>query len=324
MRAAIQGSAGLEFADVDPPRIHPHEILVRVRACALNLFDPRMAAGRPSKLGDRPGAVLGSQWAGDIEAVGAEVAHFRPGERVMCSGRGAFGQFAKTDWGRALPMPDGMSYGEAAALSVALPTMHDALFTHGQLQKGQSILVQGASSGVGLVALQLAKLAGASLIIGTSTSTQRRERLGQFGAFLALNSHSGDWVDAVLSATQGEGVDLVVDQVAGPTAIDNLKATRILGRIVNVGRLGGMTGGFDFDLHALRRITYVGVTFRNRTPDEVREVSRRLVADPLWAQIAAGQVRMPIAREFAFQDLKAAIQAVAEDHFGRILIADMP
>src|SRR4029434_8675993 len=132
------------------------------------------------------------------------------------------------------------------------------------------VLIQGASSGVGLMAMQIAKLKGAKLVMGTSTDAGRRARLKEYGAALALDTTDASWVDQVLEATDGAGVDLIVDQVSGKLANDNLRATKYEGRIVNVGRLGGMKGEFDFDLHALRRIDYIGVTFRTRTPDEVR------------------------------------------------------
>src|SRR3546814_12665450 len=118
--------------------------------------------------------------------------------------------------------------------------------------------------------MKLAKHMGARLVIGTSTDAGRRARLGEFGADLALDSRDAGWVDAVLAATDGKGVELIVDQISGYVANQNLKAAAVLGRIVNVGRLGGFSGEFDFDLHALRRIDYIRVTFRPRPVGEIR------------------------------------------------------
>ena len=128
----------------------------------------------------------------------------------------------------------------ATTLPVALRTMHDALMTNGRLKKGESVLVQGASSGVGLMALKIARLMGADLVIGTSTNEARRARLKEFGADLALDSRWPDWVEAAQKATGGKGVDLIIDQISGHVAIANMQAASVLGRIVNVGRLGGM------------------------------------------------------------------------------------
>src|SRR3979409_175665 len=129
--------------------------------------------------------------------------------------------------------------------------MHNGVGPNGGLQPGQSVLIQGASSGVGLMAMQIAKHKGAKLVIGSSTDPARRERLKEFGADLAVDSSDPGWVDQVLKATDGKGVDLIVDQVSGKVANQNLAATRVLGRIVNVGRLGGTHGDFNFHLHAV-------------------------------------------------------------------------
>src|SRR6202022_2120054 len=116
---------------------------------------------------------------------------------------------------------------------------HNAVATNGALRPGQSVLIQGASSGVGLMAMQIAKLKGASLVIGTSTDAAHRARLKEFGADLAVDPNDQGWVDQVLAATNGQGVDLIVDQVSGKYVNDLMRATKLEGRIVNVGRLGG-------------------------------------------------------------------------------------
>jgi NADPH2:quinone reductase len=240
---------------------------------------------------------------------------------VMCSGNGGYAEYALADWGRVSPIPaNNMGYETAATLPVALQTMHDAVVTNGRLKAGESVLIQGASSGVGLMGLQIAKLKGARLVIGTSTNAARRARLQEFGADLAVDTTEANWSARVLEATGGKGVELIVDQVSASVANENLKATAILGRIVNVGRLGGFKGEFDFDLHALRRVDYIGVTFRTRTPEEVREIVRRMRAD-LWGEIEAGRLRLPIDRTFPLAEAKAALAHMrANAHFGKIVL----
>jgi NADPH:quinone reductase-like Zn-dependent oxidoreductase len=182
------------------------------------------------------------------------------------------------------------------------------------------VLIQGASSGVGLMGLQVAKLMGARLVIGTSTNAGHRARLAEFGADLALDSADPAWPDAAAKATDGKGVDLIIDQVSASVANQNMKAAAILGRIVNVGRLGGVKGEFDFDLHALKRIDYIGVTFRTRSLEEVREIVRRMRAD-LWPAVEAGRLHLPIDRSFP---LDAAAEALAHmranAHFGKVVL----
>ncbi len=305
MKAAVQaGAQGLQIQTVDIPEPGPDEVLVKVHACGLNRAD------------------LGMEWAGEVVRTGANVTEYKPGDRVMGSGRGAFAEYAVSDHGRVIPIPSGsMSFEQAATLPVALQTMHDAVVTNGRLQKGEAVLIQGASSGVGLMGLQIAKLMGAGFVAGSSTTPARRERLKDFGAQLAIDTTQADWPKQLLDATEGQGVHLVVDQLSGAQASQNLKATRVLGRIVNVGRLAGTRAEFDFDLHALKRIQYIGVTFRTRSVEEVREINRRMRAD-LGAALAAGQLALPIDKTFAFDAAAQALAHMASNaHFGKIVLA---
>ena len=281
MRAGVVTGEGITVREVPIPTPTANEILVRVRAASLNRADLAVAAGRQHGAIGGAGTVPGLEWAGEVAEVGSEVKSFRPGDRVMCSGSGGYAEFAVTDHGRASSIPGSMNFEEATTLPLALQTMHDAIVTNGRLRAGESILVQCASSGVGLMGLQLARWRGATVVIGTSTNPQRRARLSEFGATLVLDTGDPSWPDQVRDATGGRGVDVIVDQVSASVANANLKAAAVLGRIVNVGRLGGSHGDFDFDLHALKRIAYIGVTFRTRSVEEVREINRRLRAD-LW------------------------------------------
>jgi NADPH2:quinone reductase len=213
-----------------------------------------------------------------------------------------------------------MSYEQAATLPVALQTMHNAVVTAGRMAPGEAVMIQGASSGVGLMGLQIAKRMGAGLVIGTSTNAERRARLKDFGADLAIDTRDAGWPDRVLEATGGKGVNLIVDQISGGVANGNLKAAAVLGRIVNVGRLGGNKAEFDFDLHAMKRVDYIGVTFRTRSAEEVREIVRRMRAD-LWADVAEGRLSLPIDRTFALADVSAAVAHMrANAHFGKVLL----
>ncbi len=277
--------------------------------------------GRYQQSGGGAVTIAGLEWAGDVVAVGEAVQGVQAGDRVMCSGSGGYAEFAVTDAGQALPIPaNNMTYEQAACLPVALGTMHNAVATAGRFKAGENILVQGASSGVGLMALQIAKFLGAGLVIGTSTNAARRDQLGDFGADLALDSTDPGWADAVLAATGGQGVDLIIDQVSASVANDNMKAAKVLGRIVNVGRLGGNLGAFDFDLHALKRLDYIGVTFRSRSIEEVRSLTQAMRAD-LWDAVTDGTLALPIDRVFALDDAAAALAHMAENaHFGKIVL----
>jgi NADPH:quinone reductase len=321
MKAAVIGGTGVEVRDVPKPKPGPTQVLVRVRAAGLNRADLIMASGRMHGSAGGPGTVLGLEFAGEVEAVGSDVKGVKPGERVMCSGNGGYAEYAVTDWGRVATIPaNNMSYEQAATLPVALQTMHNAVITAGRLKPGETVLIQGASSGVGLMGMQIAKLNGARLVMGSSTNAKRRERLTEFGADLAVDTTQKGWADEALKATDGKGVDLIVDQVSASVANENLRAAAVLGRIVNVGRLGGFKGEFDFDLHAMKRIDYIGVTFRTRSVEEVREINRVMRAD-LWGDIESGKLKLPIDKAFPLDQAAAALAHMrANAHFGKIVL----
>jgi NADPH:quinone reductase len=320
MKAYVYGANGAEIADVQKPAPKGTQVLVRVHACGLNRADLGMTKGHVHGSAGGVGTVLGMEWAGEIAELGPEAKGVKVGDKVMGSGGAAFAEYTLADHGRLFRAPSNMNFDEAATLPIALTTMHNAIVTNGAVQPGQAVLVQGASSGVGLMAMQIAKFKGASLVIGSSTDPVRRSRLTEFGADLAIDSSDAAWVEQVLNATDGKGVDLIIDQVSGTLANQNLAATKVKGRIVNVGRLGGTHADFNFDLHAARRITYIGVTFRTRTIEEIREIFDEVRRD-LWAAVEARKLQLPIDRVFAFDDIGQAFAHMeANKHLGKIVV----
>ena len=227
-----------------------------------------------------PGTIVGMEFSGEIIKCGEHVKNLSIGDRVMCSGASVWAEYAIADYGRVIKIPDNnMDFATASTLPIALATMHNAIVTIGNFSKGQTILIQGASSGVGLMGLQIAKHLGAKLVIGTSTKPEKFDKLKSIGADLVVNSKDKDWVDHVLQVTNNEGVDLIIDQLSGYTINENMRASKVKGTIVNVGRLAGGNTEFNCDLHALRRINYRGVTFRTRSINEIREVYSKMWSD---------------------------------------------
>ena len=321
MKAAVVTPNGVEVRDVPTPVPQDDQVLVRVHACGMNRADLAVAAGHSHGAIGGAGTIVGMEFAGEITAIGAGVSNVKPGDRVMCSGAAGYAEYAVADKGRVNLLPSKeMSFDEAATLPVALQTMHNALVTVGGLTKGESVLIQGASSGVGIMAMQIAKFMGASLVIGSSTNAARRAKLKDWGADLAVDTSNPAWADEVIAATEGRGVHLIIDQVSASVANANLKAARVLGRIVNVGRLGGSKGEFDYDLHAMKRISYIGVTFRTRSVEEVREINR-LMREDLWTAAAAGKLKLPIDRSFALDEVVEALAYMkANKHFGKLVL----
>src|SRR5215813_14956406 len=231
MKPAVVGENGAEIRDVPKPEPAPSEILIRVRASSLNRADLGVAAGQQHGRVGGIGARLGLECSGEVEAVGREVTSFKPGDRVMASAPGGYAEYVTTDAGRANRIPgNNMTYEQAACFPVALQTMHNAIVTAGRLKRGETLLIQGASSGVGLMGMQIGKLMGASTVMGGATNPGRRARLKEFGCDLAIDTTDPKWPEVVRKATADKGVDLIVDQVSASVANQNLDAAAILGR----------------------------------------------------------------------------------------------
>ena len=320
MKAIVATASGPSLTSVPVPKPGPDHVLVKVHAAALNRADLGMLKGGSHGSVGGAGTPLGLEWAGEVAQIGEAVKNWQVGDRVMAAGGNAFAEYAIGHCDRIYPAPTELGYEEAATLPIALQTEHDAIVTNGQLLPGQSILVQGASSGVGLMAMQIAKAFGAGLVIGTSTNEARREQLAKYGADIVVNSNDERWVKQVIDATDGNGVDLTIDHVSGPVGNANMKATKVGGRIINVGRLGGMHGDFNYDLHALRRIQYLGVTFRTRTGKEVSSIVKK-VTESLLSSFTGQELQLPIHQVFPLAEATDALAMMGRnEHFGKIVL----
>ncbi len=326
MRAAvvIQDADGkrLEVEEVPKPAPGESEVVVRVRAAGANRADLAMAVGHFRGAGTALAApVAGLEFAGEVVEVGTGVSGVKAGDRVMAMGQGAFAEFARIDHRLLIPVPATFSWEEAATAPVAFMTMHDAVVTNGRLRAGESVLVQGVTSGVGIAAFQIARLKGARPVIGTSTSDAKLATLKQWGLDLGVNSKTDDVVARVTEATGGKGADLVIDMLGGPVVNQNMEAAAVTGRIVDVGRMAGLKGEIDLDLHSRKRISFIGVTFRTRSVEEIETIIRLMVAD-IWPAVTAGQVKLPIDRVFALDRIADAYAHMrANAHLGKIVIA---
>jgi len=319
MKAGVASPNGVVIQDVPEPKPKPTDLLVKVKAIALNRADLGSAKGDTSH-GAAAGKPIGGEFSGEVIEVGADVRDFKKGDRVMCHSPGSHAEVAVSDYGRAVKIPEGIGFEQAATLPIGLNTLHNALVTAGRLKAGENVMVQGASSGVGIIGLQIAKLMGAKFVVGTSTNEARRARLKEFGADLAVSTKDQDWPKQVLDATGGKGLHLTVDMLSGPTVSQTMACTALLGRIVNIGRLAGMKAEFDFDAHARQRIDYIGVTFRTRTIEEIRAITAAVKND-IWDAVVSGKLSLPIDKVFAFEQADDAYaHMTANKHFGKIVL----
>jgi NADPH:quinone reductase len=320
MRAAVLGAdASVTLRDVDPPVPAADQLLVRVRAAGLNRAD---LAARASVAQPGP-AIAGLELAGEVEAVGAEVSDWRPGDRVMGRGSG-FAERAVLNEADAIRVPADVSWAEAGAMPVTLLTAHDALVTNGRLGPGELVVVNAGSSGVGICAARMAGFLGAGAVVSATTTASKtaaiRAAVGALPCPLTVIDVGGDEFVAVVrsQSADGQGAHLIIDNVGASVLGDNIAAARVTGRIVQVGRLGGRHAEIDLDELARKRLTLVGVTFRTRSQDESAAVVRRCVED-LGDQLA--RYRPRIDRAFPLQQiLDARAAMLRNEHVGKIVL----
>jgi len=319
MKAGVATPDGLKIADVARPVPSEEQVLVHVLAAGMNRADLAAAKGIGVASADSFGKPIGMEWAGEIVEIGSAVRHCHIGDRVACSGTGGYAEYAVADQYRVFALDAGQDFASAAILPLALMTAHDALRVAG-FRAGETLLVQGASSAVGLMALQIGRILDAALVVGGARSERKRAQLPTFGANQTVDTSAPHWAKAILALTDGAGANVAIDMVSGNPFNELMKAVAVTGRVINVGRLGGTIAEFDFNLHALRRLTFHGTTFRTRTLDQVREIAAG-VLKTLWPHVLSGKLALPIDRRFALTDAEAAhAYMAANEHFGKILL----
>ena len=227
------GGASVEVREIPQPVPGPGEALVRVHAAGLNrgemVVKKGLSSGAPQQ--------TGIEFAGEVAALGAGAARFKPGDRVMGHWKAGQAEYVAVDERLLVPVPARLSWVEAGAWLNVFCTAHDAIVTNAGLAAGESILVNAASSGIGVAALQIARLVGAHPVIGSSRVPAKLERLRAYGMSVGVVADAGA-TKAVLEATSGKGVDVVIDSVGGTQLPENLRAMALKGRLVSVGRLG--------------------------------------------------------------------------------------
>ena len=301
----IQSSAThttLERRDVPQPEPGPGQVLVRMRAASLNRGE--FIAGHGLT---KPGAAkpAGAEGAGEVVKLGAGVTVLKAGDRVMGRAPGSFAEYAMMDAREAVPVPVRLSWEEAASIPLTFMVVHDMLIAQGRLMAGEWLLVTGISSGVGVAALQTAKMLGAK-VIGTSGSAEKLERLKAFGLDAGICTRAADFHDAVMKATDGKGVNLVVNNVGGSVFAECVRSMAFQGRLATVGYVDGVMKG-EMDIEALhaKRLTLFGVSNKLRNAEQRATSARGFIADILPA-IADGRIRIVIDKVYPFDQLPEA------------------
>lgn len=321
MRALVSGR-GPEWAvvEVPVPQPGPGQVLIRNRASATNNADlPMLAEADPTNGGHGGEFVAGFEYAGEIAALGPDSGDWKIGDPVMGTFPSAFAEYLVADHHFVLPRPESLSPQVACALPTALLTESGALMVAG-FERGQSVLITGASTGIGMIGVQIAKALGASKVVATARTVAKKDLLAGLGADAVIVTDEQELTQTVLAWTHGRGVDVVLDHVAGQTFAQCLPATAEDGHVVNIGRLAGPASSIDLDALSYRHLTVHGVSFGFSRDWETVPILQTLSAEVLPA-VARGDIRPVIDSIVDVNDFqRAADRLRSGDAVGKVVL----
>ena len=309
----------LHLEDVPDPKPGPSEVVVRIRAAGVNPVDTYIRSGTYARKPPLP-YIPGSDGAGEIESVGAEVTNVSAGDRVYIagygnkpSGAGTYAERAVCATSQTYPLPSRVSFAQGAALGVPYGTAYRALFQRAAAQPGETVLVHGATGGVGVAAVQLARAHGLR-VIGTGSTDRGLALVREQGADVVVNHSASNHVDEILRATGGRGVDVVVEMAAHINLDKDLSLLAPRGRVVVVGNRGRVE--IDARQAMGRDAAILGMTFFNATDADVASIHAAL-----GAGLANGTLTPVIGREFPLAEAAHAHAAVMESGaLGKIVL----
>ncbi|MDQ0506364.1 NAD(P)H-quinone oxidoreductase [Xanthobacter agilis] len=301
------------------PTAAPGEVLVKVEAAGVNRPDVMQRKGLyppPAGASDIPGLEI----AGTVVALGEGARRFQIGDRIcaLVSG-GGYAQYCPAPEATALPIPAALSFAEAAALPETVFTVWSNVFQRGGLKAGEWLLVHGGSSGIGTIAIQLAKAFGARVIV-TAGSDEKCAACLTLGADVAVNYRDTDFVPQVKSATAGTGANVILDIIGGPYIQKNYEAAAMDGRIVQIAFQKGSKAEVDFMRLMLKRLTHTGSTLRSRPLAEKAALAAEVV-EKVWPLVEAGTLRPVMDLAFPLAEAAAAHARMdASTHIGKIVL----
>ena len=312
-------NSGPELIERPVPTPGHGEVLIKIAAAGINGADLSQAKGRyPVPAGATD--ILGLEAAGEITALGAGVTQWKVGDKVcaLLVG-GGYAEYVAVPAVQCLPVPKGLSVIEAAALPECVITVWLNVFDLGGLKAGDRLLVHGGSSGIGTTAIQLAKQFGAKVFV-TAGSEDKCEACRKLGADLAINYKTEDFVAVCKAATDGKGVDVILDMVGGDYIGRNYEAAAVEGRIVQIAFQGSAKAEVNFMRLILKRLHHTGSTLRSRSNADKGAIART-VEDRVLPLLAAGKVKPVIYKTFPLREAAAA-HALMESsaHIGKIVL----
>lgn len=311
--------SGMAIENGDAPTPAAGEVLIDVAYAGVNRPDVIQRQGNyPPPPGASP--IMGLEVSGRVLAVGGEVTGLREGDRICAlTNGGGYAERVCAPAGQCLPVPDGLSLAQAAALPETCFTVWANVFERGRLQAGEWLLVHGGASGIGTTAIQMARAMGAR-VIATASSTRKCEACLALGAEAAINYASEDFVERVDAITEGHGADVILDMVGGDYIPRNIKAAAIEGRIVNIAFLRGPRQEVNFMPVMIKRLTLTGSTLRPRSAADKAAIAGQLRLQ-IWPHIEAGRIRPLLAQEFPLEEVAAAHELMESNRLvGKIVL----
>ncbi len=314
-----KAGARLELGEAPAPVPGPGELLVRVAATAVNRADLMQRRGLyPPPPGASP--ILGLECAGTVEALGPGATGFAPGERVMALlAGGGYAELATVHAGSAMRVPARLSLEQAAAVPEVFLTCSLNLFDLAETPAGGAALVHGGGSGIGTAAIQLLRRAGVRSIV-TAGSAEKCARCRKLGADVALDYREGPFAPRVLEATDGKGVDTVLDSIGAPYLEQHLACLRAGGALVLIGLMGGARAEIDLGAVVTKRLRVIGSTLRARPVEEKAAIVARFLAR-FGADLESGAIGPVVDRVLPLADAQAAHERLEKsDHFGKVIL----
>jgi putative PIG3 family NAD(P)H quinone oxidoreductase len=314
----IEQDGPLYLADTARPEPGPNDILVKTAFSGLNRADLVQRAGAyPAP----PGAskILGLEISGTVEAVGSAVTRWKAGDRVcaLLAG-GGYAEYVAVDEGSVFPVPDGMSLDQAACLPEAMMTVWANVFDRVGLKAGENFLCHGGTSGIGVMAIQMARVAGAAKVFATAGTPEKCLLATSLGATRAINYKTEDFVEIVKA--EG-GADVTLDMVGGDYIQKNISAANPDGRIINIAYQNGFQANVNFAPVLMKRLTLAATTLRARPVPEKKRIRDAVEAD-FWPHVANGTIIPVLQKVYPAAEAESAHQLMASGaHSGKILIS---
>jgi len=313
MRALVVEALAPEYAgcvvkEIPIPEPGPGEVRVKVRAAALNFPDLMQTRGEHQHKPPVP-FVPGMELAGEVDALGEGVTNFKVGEAVAGGGRGGFAEYAVVPAVGLRRKPDALSFSQAAGYAVAYLTAYVGLVRCGRTEPGEWVLVHGAAGGVGLAAVDLARVLGAK-VIAASASDEKLAVLEREYAPDALVNVTGGFRERVKALTGGRGADVIYDPVGGDVFDESLRCIAFGGRILSIGFTSGRLPVLPVNIALIKGFSVIGVRageYGRQFPDKGRENQ-----EAIWNLAEDGKVKPRVDREFALSDWRAAFDSLAE------------